>query len=335
MNVVIREDDSKLKMGGDPEFELLRDHVIVAASSLINEYDERNSQVGVDGDSHILEIRPTAAKNKKEVFDNVIKLLKRFYNLYSNSSMCAIGSFYPIGHHIHLSIPYSNEIMGFMDTAIGLPTLELNSDVRKQSPYSGLGQYRTNSHGFEYRSATGVWSDPEFLNFVAQIVFALYSKKNITFQYGNPAKLFALLGIDYKAYLNTIARVKQTRNRLDVLGNWGITSKCKVWRSTRIPDVLEQTLTEWRPKYPVMVYGLKSTTHPYIMNYCVKNKWINDNEKVSPPKRFKEDIGTISYSNDYIYVGLSLVVRKDKDKLEKVFSHVDDVAKHIERAELA
>jgi hypothetical protein len=312
------------KVGGDPEFEVLNKFVITSANKVlgIEDYDTVSS-IGTDGNSNILEIRPDPAENTIELLNNARKLYEIFSKKYPDATLCSIGNKYPLGAHVHLSIPPTKALVGFLDTVIGIPTLCLNSDVRKRIGFTGLNLISEKAYGFEYRTATGLWSHPELLKFVGNILFSFYASDSLHYFYGKPDTIFSSFGLDYSAFKTLIAKLENRRNLLDVLGNWNIKSKCSVWRNTYMPDTAKNVLNLWRPEVPVIVYGLADNI-PAIVDFNINDEWCNDVYGIPAPQTFadiREKVST--YAKYYVYVGLSKEVREDEYKLKDVIEKVE------------
>jgi hypothetical protein len=155
-----------IKLGGDPEFELgikkpNGGYEIVTAgnfSSLSNVYKDYNGRIGRDGSKNQLEIRPTPSSKPDMVVRHIKNLLNKTLTLsnMSDKTIIVSGNKYPLGGHIHVGLKKSlgkEAIKGYiqmLDDFIGAPTLNLCGSAR--GPYKKLGEMRTKSYGFEYRT---------------------------------------------------------------------------------------------------------------------------------------------------------------------------------------
>jgi hypothetical protein len=167
-----------IKMGGDPEFEAIskKTNNVVSAHSHFSGY----GKIGCDcGNGSEVELRPSP---KTEV----LAFLKEFKGLVEKASKKVIlsskGDHYPVGGHVHFSINQEGRKLSYviedaariLDDFIGFTT-EWSGKAR--GSYKGRMKYRSNSHGFEYRSVPSkVWEHPTILRIILSLSKALLEK---------------------------------------------------------------------------------------------------------------------------------------------------------------
>jgi len=164
----------EVSLGGDPEFELLKDGRLIEARE--TEYSSLGEAIGRDGAGYQIELRPEPSTNPQELVRNIRSLLRE---LYSNGyDVSATGDIHPLGGHIHFGLsirPEDVEVyVEALDDFIGRPTQILSGKARQNSEYGRLGDYRLQPHGFEYRTVpTAVWSHPRMAQITLTMAKAL------------------------------------------------------------------------------------------------------------------------------------------------------------------
>lgn len=169
---------SKITVGCDPEFELLKDGEVINAEEEIDS-DSMYSQIGLDGAGDQVEIRPKPG-SPIEVTQEIRKLVRKFYENYKGFSLGSTGDEYPLGGHIHVGIGFEywvpEGLIELLDDFVGRPTIKLSGNAR--GSYNKLGQVRRQPHGFEYRSTpANVFQNPAIACIVMKLV------KNLTKKY--------------------------------------------------------------------------------------------------------------------------------------------------------
>lgn len=163
----------EIMLGADPEFGII-DNIMecqVPADNILTDED-RDSLIGLDGHSHVGELRPDPEKCPLKLVENISRLLGDLREEISEiDAKIVAGSVVdnsdPIGGHIHFSYlknqdkispPFSSEkkveLINTLDLMAGVPLLmcEIPSSAkRRRGNYGMPGDYRTNDHGIEYR----------------------------------------------------------------------------------------------------------------------------------------------------------------------------------------
>lgn len=165
-----------IKIGADPEFSFIdSDGSFVEASDVMSRV---RSYFGLDGCDSIAELRPKPDINPSRVVKTIYNDLRRGYlenpntrNLYWKAGSITEG--YSTGGHIHFGLrgastrglcrsneDYYKSLTQFLDTYLGQigRLLEPAGAAARfaDGEYGRFGDYRSNSHGMEYR-VLGSW----------------------------------------------------------------------------------------------------------------------------------------------------------------------------------
>lgn len=159
----------KITLGCDPELVCTVDGAFVDASDYFSQY----APMGTDGCSSIAEIRPGYSESPVDLTAKIWKILGKAYEKYPELDYYA-GHYhfgYAIGGHIHFGAldPVNlkilkhiaiNDIVKNLDvvfTTLGLVLDDAEQRANRiRCGYGGSTAFRTQSHGFEYRSP-GSW----------------------------------------------------------------------------------------------------------------------------------------------------------------------------------
>jgi len=116
-------------------------------------------EIGTDGHSHVMEIRPAPAENPLSLVDNIEELLQKANQMIPYDLQLKAGSYChdPIGGHIHFETRYSRKLLNLLDCYLAVPLLlleNLNDAIyrRKNTNYGLLSAYENKMWGFEYRT---------------------------------------------------------------------------------------------------------------------------------------------------------------------------------------
>jgi len=326
---------SSFKLGADPEFEMIESFKVRPAAKVLgisdvygNYESEVHAEIGTDGNSNILEIRPQPASNVDSFINNSLVLLKRIASNYEDVTLSSIGEKYPLGSHIHFNIQPDPNFIGLLDTVLGIPFVSLNSPVRVKNGYTGLSSIETKEYGFEYRSVSGLWTNPEILKIVVTLLFKILDKKEIKYRFGYPNEVFGIIGMDYDNFRKQLEFITNKRIRLDILANWGLRKRWYIWRDTYMPETAQLTLNNWNPKIPVIVYGIKDIDSYSVAYFNPHNNLIKiEND---PPESFVQIVlSECTYAKYYLLLGLSRRVRDDNVKMRAVLKEADTVIDKI------
>jgi hypothetical protein len=180
----------QVKLGTDPEFELLNNNgeVVNASSYLSNidstkrgispSYTAGNCEIGTDGCSSTLELRP-APGSPEEVVGNLASLIKKLNKDYGGAHVSIKGDVRAIGCHIHFGIGKSfeppRELLLLLDLFIGKPSLAHNGTAR--GSYGRVSSYESKPWGFEYRTPpASIMYSPEIFRIILKVGNLIVSK---------------------------------------------------------------------------------------------------------------------------------------------------------------
>jgi len=188
-------------VGADPEFELLVDGEVVDAGTYFPEDHYWGSPVGLDGAKCQVELRPEPSVSAVDVASNISSLIAEFHRItWDGYDLSVEGDVYPLGGHIHIAWPSNqtreeyndsyngteptpgHEIIEAFDIVLGEPLQKYNGSARREEGYGFLSDYRTNYHGFEYRTPPSFpFAEPKItatvLNIAQQLAESLLRKK--------------------------------------------------------------------------------------------------------------------------------------------------------------
>ncbi|MCI4463697.1 MAG: hypothetical protein JHC30_05970 [Caldisericum sp.] len=142
----------RIMFGADPEFELIRliNGKVVSANGIVQGGTGPNELVGRDGAGNQVEIRPAPSWDLRKFVSNFRNGLREFARMYPGYSLGVKGDVYPLGGHIHISVPPYDDILLLLDNWIGQQVIDLSG--RARGSYKRLGAYETKPWGFEYRT---------------------------------------------------------------------------------------------------------------------------------------------------------------------------------------
>lgn len=170
-----------LKIGADPEFVLLRrDGRIVSPSRFLDPHGAAGCDTVVVGRTvrhPVAELSPDPASDPAELAAHVRRLLHRAAARITMPDLRWLAGGMPVpglglGGHIHFSgVWLSNRLLRMLDSCVAFPLALVEDPAgRKRRPrYGGLGDYRLQPHGFEYRTPPSWLVSP----MAAQAAFAL------------------------------------------------------------------------------------------------------------------------------------------------------------------
>jgi len=162
--------NNNITVGADPEFELIYGNEIVSAVGFIK--GGTSEFIGRDGAGSQVEIRPEPSGNLSRFVCNFRNALKEFVRMYPEYSLSAQGDIYPLGGHIHLSLPPNKDVLELLDNWIGKWIINLSGQAR--GSYKKLGAYETKPWGFEYRTPpAAIFLKPQVLYAVLKIMKAV------------------------------------------------------------------------------------------------------------------------------------------------------------------
>jgi Phage phiEco32-like COOH.NH2 ligase-type 2 len=160
------------KLGADPEMGFIEKGGRFISASEIVQDARHDEQFGVDGGGAVAEIRPTpnadpikVVANIKRVMSEAAKNTPELEN-YDWKAGSAVEN-HPIGGHIHFGLKKikkaynTQEILDSLDRYLAQTLVLLEDPIeakkrRIDNSYGGLGDYRDQPHGLEYRTP-GSW----------------------------------------------------------------------------------------------------------------------------------------------------------------------------------
>jgi hypothetical protein len=189
--------DPPITLGGDPEFEVVKDGRIVSADTVpIFKQDfgpATKSPIGLDGAPFIAELRPDPAYSEEEYVENFWSLVKRVQK--AGVLLSVKGDRVPLGGHIHVGSPdrgvvrvlwrEAKRFIQVLDDFIGRVLLPTSGRARGE--YARLGAYETKDYGWEYRTPpSSFYADPEMVRIVFKLtkglVKALLKERALTYE---------------------------------------------------------------------------------------------------------------------------------------------------------
>jgi len=209
-------------IGADPEFSFKsKGGRMIHADSIIQR-NTGHEYFGTDGCSAIAEIRPLPAKEPRQLVDNIRSVLQvglsdypALRDVYWKAGSCT-GNEYALGGHIHfgtrgLNVKGIAPVVKHLDTyvaqIISLLEDENESSNRRYGDYGGLNDYRTNDHGFEWRTPSSWLTSPR----VAEGVLCLSHACVVDSINGRMKRLPERLSLPYDDDWNEIVREDQKR----------------------------------------------------------------------------------------------------------------------------
>jgi hypothetical protein len=176
--------DPPITLGGDPEFEVVKDGRIVPADT-VPIFKEgvgppNKTPIGLDGAPFIAELRPDYAYSEEEYVENFWALVKRVQK--ANILLSVKGDEVPLGGHIHVGSPdrhvanvlvyNEKKFIEVLDDFVGRVLLPTSGKARGE--YKRLGAYRLKPYGWEYRTPpSSFYADPEMVRIVFKLVKGL------------------------------------------------------------------------------------------------------------------------------------------------------------------
>jgi len=176
--------DPPITLGGDPEFEVVKDGRIVPADTVpIFKEGFRSpteTPIGLDGAPFIAELRPDYAYSEEEYVENFWALVKRVQK--ANVLLSVKGDRVPLGGHIHVGSPdrlvvrvlryEEKKFIQVLDDFIGRVLLPTSGKARGE--YKRLGAYSLKDYGWEYRTPpSSFYADPEMVRITYKLVKGL------------------------------------------------------------------------------------------------------------------------------------------------------------------
>lgn len=168
----------RIMIGCDPEFELINNTNAVQAAEEVIKGDVCRKRIGADGAGDALEFRPRPALRSKTLVKHLRSLFKRFKQTYPGFEISVCGDTFAIGGHIHFGVgaPYvpSVLLLQLFDAVIGEVAMDKSGEARNS--YRNLSKYKSNRHGFEYRTpSAALFRKPEYVEVGVKLLQAAFS----------------------------------------------------------------------------------------------------------------------------------------------------------------
>lgn len=156
---------SKLTFGADPEFELY--NVTGSKRMYAGGYFRSTGEIGTDGNSDILELRPNFAFDADGFVRNVDQLIQ---DLLGKCNLSIKGDELPLGGHIHVGgVAHTPEVGELLDDFVGKRFINLSG--RARGTYKKLGSMRDQPHGIEYRSLPScTYYSPQLMYIIIKLI---------------------------------------------------------------------------------------------------------------------------------------------------------------------
>lgn len=172
-------------LGADPEFEISYYGDVIPACRVIKDINY-NKPIGYDGEKNQVELRPKPAESPKQFIQNFQNLLKVFNEEYREYDLWAFPHNYPLGGHIHISIPPTDSLIKCLDLFLGAYTVHISKEIR--GSYASLGNIEEKFYGFEYRTLPAIiFSHPKILKICLKIVKKIvklhFKRKSLEIQF--------------------------------------------------------------------------------------------------------------------------------------------------------
>lgn len=159
MSTIIKD----FTLGADPEFICEHNRKVVVATQVLENTD--TDSFGADGNGVSFEVRPAPSKNPLQIVNNIRDIF--IHHTMKNEKFLKYkwiaASFhrgYPLGGHVHFGI--HPDVLGAdiasntLDHYVGIISILLEKQnegiYRRRDEYGGMGNYRIQEWGFEYRT---------------------------------------------------------------------------------------------------------------------------------------------------------------------------------------
>lgn len=226
-----------ITFGADPEFELIKNQCIVPALKEVTKF-KAGKEIGTDGCTAILEIRPKPSTNPVETIKYMKGLIKKIYNKgYTISSK---GDTYSLGGHIHIGLPeYIQtklriyDLVRLYDSFLGKKVSCLSGRARGKH-YRKLSSFERKSYGFEYRTPpAAIFHNSVFIQLCMELMGKIteYYIKSSTISVNSSAKNsdYEVIGFQkdrlklFKAMIVKMKEIQATRTAFENV-KWGCNS---------------------------------------------------------------------------------------------------------------
>jgi len=166
-------------LGGDPEFEVYADGILLPAY-FFPIFEGLSNSIGTDGNSAIAELRPPPSYRPEKYVESFMSLAEKVGE--QGILLSVKGDTYPLGGHIHVG-SYNEyvvevlrdkveEFISVLDDFVGRVLLPTSGPARGE--YARLGAYELKKYGWEYRTPpSSFYADPEMIRITYKLVKGL------------------------------------------------------------------------------------------------------------------------------------------------------------------
>ena len=305
----------------DVEFELVFNWEIVRAENYIKDPD-RKYAIGLDGSGAQIEFRPFPADKIDTLMDNFKTLLSIFRNRYPKLRLSFTGNVYPLGAHIHFSLPPESQFIKILDNWLGKQLIDYSGKARGK--YKALSSYRKQPHGFEYRSLPSfIFSHPTLAYAVFKIAQTLayyyYFDKDGVSLYPNQDEINRLkIQNEYQIIMNAHKFLNT-----NLYKNWEIHSQGNItftdqWSDEIVVFLIQKLANEIPKNITIHFFGFKKE-RGMVLNFEL--------EGFQKLEEFP-----IKVADDYYKFGIPYSLRnepleKNKDIWEKIVEKIKEIIK--------
>jgi hypothetical protein len=309
-------------LGTDVEFELMLGGEVVRAENYIQDPNRRYS-IGLDGSGAQIEFRPYPSDTVEKLLDNFRTLLDIFSRKYSKFRLSFTGDKYPLGAHIHFSLPTDPTFIKVLDNWLGKELIDFSGKARGN--YKVLSSYRRQPHGFEYRSLPSfIFAHPSLAYSVFKVAqklaYSYYFDKEGVSLSPNPDEINRLkIQNEYQIIMNAHKFINNT----NLYKNWEITREGNItftdtWNNEVVVFVINKLANKIPKDLTLHFFGFKKE-RGNVLNFELEGFQ-------------KLDEFPIRVSEDYFKFGIPYFLRtepveKNKELWEKIIERVIEIVK--------
>jgi hypothetical protein len=166
------EVEGRLKLGGEPEFEVVVRGRVVPAEDVFPH--EEGFEPPVRAEGSILKVEPYMADTPEEYLENVYALIKGIdYTLSTKGKVYPIVGTMLLGSHDKAARNvlriFAQDIVRVLDDFVGRVLLPTYGKACWEEKLAGLGNYRLASYGLAYRVPASIYAEGETLRIVYKL----------------------------------------------------------------------------------------------------------------------------------------------------------------------
>jgi hypothetical protein len=309
-------------IGTDVEFELVLCGEVVRAEFYIKDPDKRNA-IGVDGSGAQIEFRPPPSDKVEKLLDNFRTLLSLFRTKFPNFRLSFTGNVYPLGAHIHFSLPPDSMFIKILDNWLGSKLIDYSGSARGN--YKVLSAFRKKAHGFEYRSL------PSFIFAHPSLTFSVFKvAQKLAYSY-----YFDQKGVSLFPSIYEINRLK-IQNEYQIIMNAHKFRNTNLYRNWEIHTEGNITFTDtWSDEVKVfLIHKLANSIPKDITLHFFgfkKERGAVLNFELEGFQKLDDEF-PVKVSDDYFRFGIPYYLRTEpielhKDTWEKIIEKIKEIIK--------